>query len=389
MQNFQDILYNLPAASAKLILIYILFVAVTNALLCLAVIIRAKENDVSNKGFWIFITAVFGLVGYIVFTAIHIRWKIKIKTTLLQLVCVLIWAGVYIGGAFAYSLNAIPYISRLAYSDEYAFTKHDVTYENADGDKVIYDKYATEYKNRNLSAFSYYDKNGNICYLDDEYSETDENGSLTELKSLYIDEDGWANILPDNSISSVYSEDDNYDEIHFDDNGKLYYPPEVCYWTPDGELTFSDDYFFKDKTYDEVIEIGLKNDSFYRQCIKNDDGIYVFCDKKGNEYKLSEAYRMCYYDRNGKVYDDNSFDSDDSYYIDEDGYLVKLEGEINCVSSWKDEYASVTEFDIWYDNYGNLYYNPYDCSWDKNGNLIFVNETLNDLTYYDVTKLEK
>ncbi len=135
---------------------------------------------------------------------------------------------------------------------------------------------------------------------------------------------------------------------------------------------------------------------------KNENGDNVFYDKVGNEYLVSNSkfdydgidYNFKYYSENGDIYfyDYDLTDSNDepkylcnetgdiifsdNAYINSDGYLTEQ------------NYDTLTEHEICDDPYkavylcgDDLYYNPYDCSWDSDGNLVFKNDLLNEFTY--------
>ncbi len=69
-------------------------------------------------------------------------------------------------------------------------------------------------------------------------------------------------------------------------------------------------------------------------------------------------------------YDDGTECTDEYCMINSDGYAVRNFKESDYENRVYDN--DDLHLDFYIDNDGNFYYNRYDCSWDKDGNLIIV-----------------
>ena len=144
-----------------------------------------------------------------------------------------------------------------------------------------------------------------------------------------------------------------------------------------------------------------EKDSFDKVCYLNEDGThYVTYDKMGKVYDFETEDALLYYTRDGDAYvyewGDFLVSTDEEWivkakkYNDEQIYLCKekhiARGAEDC---FVDEdgyfvfdlslhpYYGNDEYDfplLYYDDDGNLFYLPEDCSWDKDGNLVFAGE---------------
>lgn len=129
--------------------------------------------------------------------------------------------------------------------------------------------------------------------------------------------------------------------------------------------------------YDKVLYFDEENNEY-------------FCyDKQGNVYTTDNIDEFKYYDSKGDSYVESSQEM--GYYctkrditieygcacIDESGNIVELESEFH-------EFSIGDYCIVYYDDEGNLYYYPDDCSWDKNGNLVFGDTELSEFKYEDI-----
>lgn len=114
---------------------------------------------------------------------------------------------------------------------------------------------------------------------------------------------------------------------------------------------------------------------------------YATYDKMGNEYsafKLAndgyeEYYVVCYLEDGTKV-------SQSRYYlINSDGYAV-----LDC-EDFEERFYETDEnyYSAFFDEEHNIYYSSSDCSWDKDGNLVFKEEMYKDLTYENTESVEE
>lgn len=129
---------------------------------------------------------------------------------------------------------------------------------------------------------------------------------------------------------------------------------------------------------------------------KNADGKRVIYDKMGNEYLVDELQydydgiddAFYYYTKNGDAYlfeyDIEEMEDEPRYfcpttkdvifsdnaYINEQGYLVKTVEELEEISI-KNSNITFSK-----NKQGNLYFSPYRCSWDSEGNLLFNYEKI-------------
>ena len=130
----------------------------------------------------------------------------------------------------------------------------------------------------------------------------------------------------------------------------------------------------------------------YKMPYLNAEGThYVLYDKMGNEYAYDEIF-IPLYTKDGKKYIDDgncykcgSKSLDVSHVrVDSEGYLAQGDyakmKEIGIPDyEFEDDYYYVVK-----DGKGNYFYEPDDCSWDKNGNLVFRSQELTD--FYNKNK---
>ena len=114
---------------------------------------------------------------------------------------------------------------------------------------------------------------------------------------------------------------------------------------------------------------------------------YVTYDKMGNEYSVfklanddtEEYYVPCYLEDGTKV------GTYQYYLINRDGYAV-----LNC-DDFEERFYDTDEYyySAFFDDEHNIYYSPSDCSWDKDGNLVFKDEIYESLTYENTEPSEE
>ena len=106
---------------------------------------------------------------------------------------------------------------------------------------------------------------------------------------------------------------------------------------------------------------------------------YVTYDKMGNEYS---AFKLAI-DEDGEYYvpsylEDGTQVSESQYYlINSDGYAV-----LDC-RDFEERFYETDEYYCYafFDDEHNIYYSSGECSWDKDGNLVFKEEMYKNLTY--------
>lgn len=142
-------------------------------------------------------------------------------------------------------------------------------------------------------------------------------------------------------------------------------------------------YLQKQFDYSKKALIECYHPSFYDDELET----YVCYDKLGNTYTINDEYdKIFFYDKDGNKYKENE---DWNYYcadtskvvkrgngfIDENGYFVIKYNLEKYLSEDDDEWDDYTLFS--YDEDKNIYFYPGDCSWDKDGNLILVEDVQN------------
>lgn len=232
-----------PAFTAVIIASIVLFF-LHIILLTSAVVKNASSNKIGAKRIWGVLTFAIGIPGAL-FYAIFTHKARKVKSTKSNInIAVLSFASLFLCAILFCTVSFIDSNENIAF-----FSDYDVTYVNDNGDKVIYDKIGNEYTAVQKNEILYYDKNGNsyVAYSDSEYDgessfdadgymciESNEKYSFSDEVQCYIDQNGYINILNTDEL--------NYSDIgvYYDDDKNIYYEVYLCYWTPDGELTFSD-----------------------------------------------------------------------------------------------------------------------------------------------------
>jgi hypothetical protein len=166
-------------------------------------------------------------------------------------------------------------------------------------------------------------------------------------------------------------------------------------------------YKYEDK---KVILNHQYEDSIHMPYLSEDESQYLFYDKTGKVYHFYDEENIPYYTENGEKLTEEYDEEDDCYkymssdkriviekgnaFIDADGNMVeKEEIELKMIGVPTDDstYSGGLidrddEFGTYAytDSKGNLFFDPDECSWDKNGNLVFRNENLSK--YYEKNK---
>lgn len=203
----------------------------------------AAEKNIGSKAMWALLTfaagiPMAGLYGILSYRAGKYKNKSAKKRNIIHGL-----VSVAAGILFVLSTPALSH-----FSDNYRlthFTKDTVTYENASGDDIIYDKAGNSYTADKRNQFRYYDRNGNsymavtslplfneITEIDSlQCIETNAQYVIYDDYQFYIDKDGYLIITP-NENDIAYNDSGAY----CDSDGNIYYNIEDCYWTPDGRL---------------------------------------------------------------------------------------------------------------------------------------------------------
>lgn len=384
----------------------IILIIAVRILLCIAVYKDALRKKLSESRAYAGLTMAFGIVGYIVFMLITSKLKDKEKkgrgAALTVISVILLCANIALLG---YTYES----SELNYKIEYYGFDSDVgIFEAENGDKIRYNNLGQGFSLKNMDAFFYQAEDGERYKYDMIKESLDK-----EIPNEYYF------AIPDFCINSKgeicqYNVDENYKSIYLDDelkviidsHGELYYYLENCYFDKNGDFVFTDEKLYN-LTYDIAVKY-FQNDSIaveYRQCdqgygdgyfaceyiYKNDNGLYVYYDKLGNEYSICDRSDFKYRDRFGKVYtqtvipDGHSIVDEDGKYcknecIDKDGYICFLT-DLSCYDVLSSGHYVYT------DSNKNLYYSPEDCYWDKDGNLK-LSKAVADLTYEQIVSSE-
>lgn len=140
------------------------------------------------------------------------------------------------------------------------------------------------------------------------------------------------------------------------------------------------------------IPVGIIEDFYhsyeYSDTVIEKQGLlkYVTYDKMGNEYNaipivLDDDNELipCY------TSDGERLDIYDFYKIDKNGYAIK-----NCDNFEERKYDALQGvYYVYFDEDHNIYYDRYNCSWDKDGNLIFKDETYLRITYENTVSVDE
>lgn len=124
------------------------------------------------------------------------------------------------------------------------------TYENADGELIIYDKMGNDYTFKELDSgekdFLYFDKNGTPFMKDPDWDydcfisleEIDENEETEEYCTsdfyVLIDENGYLCHFEKSELKS----DKSRHKCYLDKNGNTYYDTEIVGWDSEGNIVF-------------------------------------------------------------------------------------------------------------------------------------------------------
>ena len=239
-------------------------------LLALAVKRSAQKKGLSSDWIWAILTFVFGIPTAIIFAFFaggiddSENKKVKNNSAVLTLISFTLLAATIIGtictGMFT------EYYTSTHFSIVYVY------YKTEDGTQVIYDKMGNAYTREEAEYFKYYDRNGKtyvpIWDYDifenephvDGYTCTEDSKDCEPYEyTCVIDRDGYFLIFPEEN-------DLEYSSLGllYDKNGNIYYYPELCYWTPEGKLTFNEDELDK-ITYQDILEYEKQEQEQYEE----------------------------------------------------------------------------------------------------------------------------
>ncbi|MDE5671230.1 MAG: hypothetical protein K2I14_07195, partial [Eubacterium sp.] len=229
-------------------------------LLALTVKRSAQKKGLASDWTWAILTFVFGIPAAIIFAFFaggiddNENKKVKNNSAVLTSISFTLLAASIIGTICTGMFSEY-------YTSSHFPTEHPY-YVTEDGQKVIYDKMGNAYTREQAETFKYYDRNGKTYVPIWHYglfaSEPDvheynciEDGKVYDEfeYNLVIDSDGYFVIFPDDVLE--FSMGDLYD--YYDKNGNIYFYPERCNWTPDGELDFDTEAFDK-MTYQDILD---------------------------------------------------------------------------------------------------------------------------------------
>lgn len=368
-------------SSVPMLIIHIVLIATANIMLAYGVCLSSKNKQLENYKKYTKLTAYFDIIGllvYLFFTK-DVKKKSSNKASGILMIAGVILITVNIALFWGISYPAYQDVGEVI--SNYRFSA--MSYQNEKDESILYDKKGNEYTIKKAYNFLYYDRNGNT------YTAAQINQLKNTTDNEYVlDKEGYLCTLE--HLGIFYR---NNNRILYDENGELYYDYDNCYWDKDGKLYFYPEWIEK-YTYKKVIETEKKENINFQFCFENDRGIYVFYDKSGKEYPITTYDNFDVYDRNGKVYhpyyDEKSgnilfktegSDKDVVGVIDKDGcFIVQTKELVQSNYSVHNGFWDRTDYAIWYDSDGNLYYYYYDCHWDKDGNLL-IDDNLAKATY--------
>lgn len=382
--------------------LHIVLYITIKVLLSIAVYRDALSKHIASRRLWVFITAVFGFFGALIYALFTVKLPEKggKKFSLIVISICMLFAI----NCSVFSLYTVQNMKNNLLS-EYNSFDDEVTFEK-EGKRVKYDKMGNAYTKWQLKNFLYYDRDGKSYKLVSSgievykfiCQETNQVYNLDDDKSIYVlDKGGYLSFLSYDEIPNS----DRYSAIIYDTHSNIYYSFSNCYWDADGNMFFdseisefaaenySDIYSI---TIEDIIEADLKK-GFLRTKPVIENGEFVFYDKMGNRYDYANKGDMLYYTYNNDVYkmldadyDDGGFISQEegsmSTYIgnaaiNKDGYLVNIEDcKMYSLNVHSDDDIALNEVFVYYNDNGEIYYPAAFCNWDKDGNLLFVNDEI-------------
>lgn len=378
MNIFDNIIDFFIYADKISLTINILLFLVIRVLLCIAVYSNAERKKLSEIRTYAELVVIFGIVGYIVFMLLTRKIKCNEKkgreVVFAVISVVLICANIAL---FSYTDES----AELNYKTQfYGFDSSVGIFEAENGDKIRYNNLGQGFSLKNMDAFFYQAESGEryiyVIAKDtiDRYSVKD--GCFIGMMPEYcFNSKGYFCNLNDGGYYQSVCINDEL-RVIIDNNGELYYDIENCYFDENGDFIFTDEKLYN-LTYDLAVKYLQNDEEFnYEYIYKNDDGLYVYYDKLGNEYNICDDKEFSYQDKFGKVY----VDPDEDFLVDENGYICFSTDLSYCdVSSSAGDMYTI----IYYDSNGNLYYSIDDCYWDKDGNLK-LSKAVADITYEQI-----
>lgn len=231
-------------------------------LLSKAVKIDAKDKKLNSGTIWSIFIFLAGLPCWIIYALFTFKagGNKSSRKSRINICVSFVLLAVFISGIVILPNGSVKYA-------ETHFSTNIVTYENSEGEDIVYDKMGNAYTFDEFENFRYYDRDGNSYYtynhdqLFSDIAETDgikciETGkeyTMEEIFDFYIDEEGYLVIFSlDGEIlnsKAEYQSDDEFYDLNF------------CSWSPEGELLLRDDEYTDDSVeyiYNEI----LKNISY-------------------------------------------------------------------------------------------------------------------------------
>lgn len=220
--------------------------------LCVFIAKDAKDKNIGAKSTWAILSIIFGIILLPIYFIIthksnHSIPDKKQKSKYIFIILSVSFLVInIISFSIFYNTNFADYLNHIGLSD------NPVTYENENGEKVIYDKMGKEYSADEFNDIFYYDAFGNSyittadsgcigykCIETDKFYPSsiidamDIEKDYFVLKSFLINENGFVSIMDSADITyetvGVYSDKDN----------KHYYEPYLCSWDSKGNLVLS------------------------------------------------------------------------------------------------------------------------------------------------------
>lgn len=241
----------------------LLFAVALRVLLTVGVAKECDYRQTNSKKLWVALTAIVGFISAVTFVC-FVPKKNKSKNSKAIIAVILFF--VLIAGAVLYICFCIVPAETNAENEALNSFNYDaVTYEDENGNEIIYDKMGNSYTfEEYIDGYKWYDRDGNSynaildewdCLIGFKCIETGEEffDGIDGDKSCYIDDEGYLCIFDflDDDIC-IYMPDDFSDAVYFDNNGHLYYGINDAYYDEQGKLVLAKGYEFQDFTYSDI-----------------------------------------------------------------------------------------------------------------------------------------
>lgn len=352
-----------------------------------------KGKELGEYGGYVGAVVLFGVVGYVVF-ALMTR---PAKSSKSRLLSIALWVAVLsvIANCLVFSLGTFPNTKAARLTEYYGFNSRVGIYEKENGEKIRYNNDGGAFTLNNMDGYYCRGKNGER-YKYDELISSSYNVDEAYIRPL-IDSKGFALGINDSRLLYIHLGNDLM--VYADSDGALYYSPENCYYDEQGRLLFNNETLNK-VDYHSAIGYLKKTNINYRFAEFNKKGICVFYDKLGKEYNAVDIMNggcVPYYDREGNVYKYECDEEGDGVYvskaktiksavIDKDGFITEMTDDM-CLYI-PNGYLADTPIQLYYDGEGNIYYEAYDCAWNKNGELM-LDSNISKITIEQIMEDEK